>query len=261
MKGKSYSIPAGMVFKKYYCSHCGAKLVKSKTHRVVSKDDKDYYQYRDYGTFPRCDYDVYDYEFKCEKCNKKISYDEQCIIERIQKKLKKKVLSEREIKNNYNIDKIKHSKWILVRNIIIPIVFITIFMLLYFIFKTDKSKEEVLFCLIIYLLSSGITIFMAIRSYYGKHRLRMHQTYSNEERLKFEKLHAYASNNKELIKESEYCYCFHCKKQFESKEVVRYLEGENTALCPHCGIDAIIPNNVDEPIDNELIEGMNKYWF
>ena len=89
----------------------------------------------------------------------------------------------------------------------------------------------------------------------------MHQTYSNEERLKFEKLHAYASNNKELIKESEYCYCFYCKKQFESKEVVKYLEGENTALCPHCGIDAIIPNNVDEPIDNELIEGMNKYWF
>ena len=41
----------------------------------------------------------------------------------------------------------------------------------------------------------------------------------------------------------------------------KYLEGENTALCPHCGIDAIIPNNVDEPIDNELIEGMNKYWF
>ena len=66
---------------------------------------------------------------------------------------------------------------------------------------------------------------------------------------------------KELIKESEYCYCFYCKKQFESKEVVKYLEGENTALCPHCGIDAIIPNNVDEPIDNELIEGMNKYWF
>ena len=71
MKGKSYSIPAGMVFKKYYCSHCGAKLVKSKTHRVVSKDDKDYYQYRDYGTFPRCDYDVNNYEFKCKNVIKK----------------------------------------------------------------------------------------------------------------------------------------------------------------------------------------------
>ena len=39
MKGKSWSIPVGMVFKKYYCSKCGGKLVKSKTHRVVTKDD------------------------------------------------------------------------------------------------------------------------------------------------------------------------------------------------------------------------------
>lgn len=261
MKGKSYSIPVGMVFKKYYCSHCGTKLIKSKTHRVVSKDDKDYYQYRDYGTFPRIDYDVFDYEFKCEKCNKKISYDEQCVIERIQKKLKKKVLSEHEIKNNYNGDKNKHSKWILARNILIPVIFLTIFMILYFIFKTDKSKEEVLFYLIIYVLTSSFLIFMSIRSFYGKHKLRWHQTYSNEERLKFEKLHAYSSNNKELIEKSEYCHCFHCKKKFNSKEVDQYLEIENTALCPHCGIDSVIPDCIDETIDNELIEGMNKYWF
>ena len=42
MKGKSYSIPFGMVFKKYYCSKCGTKLEKEKTHRVVTKNDKDY---------------------------------------------------------------------------------------------------------------------------------------------------------------------------------------------------------------------------
>ena len=45
LRGKSWSMPVGMVFKSYYCSHCGTKLVKSKTHRVVTKEDKDYYQY------------------------------------------------------------------------------------------------------------------------------------------------------------------------------------------------------------------------
>ena len=30
MNGKSWSIPFGMVFKKYYCSKCGEKLVKEK---------------------------------------------------------------------------------------------------------------------------------------------------------------------------------------------------------------------------------------
>ena len=48
------------------------------------------------------------------------------------------------IKNNYNIDKIKHSKWILVRNIIIPIVVITIFILLYFIFKNLLANKILL---------------------------------------------------------------------------------------------------------------------
>mgnify|MGYP003300577526 CR=1 FL=1 len=126
MKGKSYSIPAGMVFKKYYCSHCGAKLVKSKTHRVVSKDDKDYYRYHNYGTFPRRDYDVYDYRFKCPDCGARISYDEQCIIERIQKKQGHTVLSSSEIKSNYSKDKKGNHKRVLLKSILIPIVFVLI---------------------------------------------------------------------------------------------------------------------------------------
>ena len=58
-----------MVFKKFYCINCESKLVKEKTHRVVTKDDSDYYLYHDRGTFPRNDVVVYEYRFKCEKCN------------------------------------------------------------------------------------------------------------------------------------------------------------------------------------------------
>jgi len=42
MNGKSSSIPVGMIFKKHYCSNCGARLEKECTHRVVTKDEKDY---------------------------------------------------------------------------------------------------------------------------------------------------------------------------------------------------------------------------
>ena len=58
MKGKSWSIPVGMIFKKHYCHHCGNKLEKEKNHRIVSKDDVDYYKYHDVGNYPRYDYDV-----------------------------------------------------------------------------------------------------------------------------------------------------------------------------------------------------------
>ena len=98
MKGKSYSIPYGMIFKKYYCQCCGNKLKKNKTHRVVNKEDKDYYQYQSYNMFPRIEHDVYDYEFVCPTCKKSISFKEQCVVERIQKKYKVKVLTDSQIK-------------------------------------------------------------------------------------------------------------------------------------------------------------------
>ena len=101
MKSKSYSIPLGMVFKKHYCAKCGAKLEKEKTHRVVTKNDTDYYHYQDLGTFPRWDYDVYEYRFKCPECEARTSYEEQRIVRRIQKKCGHKALSSDEIKDNY----------------------------------------------------------------------------------------------------------------------------------------------------------------
>ena len=90
MNGKSWSIPFGMVFKKYYCSKCGEKLVKEKTHRVVTKDDLDYYQYHEKDMYPRSPVDVYSYRFRCNNCRKAITYNEQCILEIIQKKYKAK---------------------------------------------------------------------------------------------------------------------------------------------------------------------------
>ena len=73
-----------MVFKKYHCAKCGTKLKNEKTHRVVTKDDRDYYQYHDLGTFPHRDYDVYEYRFACPKCGARVSFDEQRIIAGIQ---------------------------------------------------------------------------------------------------------------------------------------------------------------------------------
>jgi len=101
LKTQSYSIPFGMIFKKYHCSKCGAQLEKEKTHRVVTKEDKDYYQYHDYVEFPRRDVDVYDYRLKCPSCGARIAFDEQCIIERIQKKCGQEVLSNADIKEHY----------------------------------------------------------------------------------------------------------------------------------------------------------------
>lgn len=85
------------------------------------------------------------------------------------------------------------------------------------------------------------------------------QQNDNENRL--EKLHTYSSNNKRLIEKSSKCYCFHCKREMSSKEVTTYLSNEETALCPYCGIDAIIPDAINDELNDDIIDEMNKYWF
>ena len=261
MKNKSYSIPYGMIFKKYYCSCCGQRLVKSRTHRVVSSDDLDYYQYHKKNTFPRNNVDVYDYQFKCNVCHRTIAYSEQCIIERIQKKYHKKILRTQEIKDNYQQEQNKEDKKVLKRKIFIALLFINLMFILRYIFYQNKSEDNLIIFSILYVIMVIYIIYINVRNHYGKSKLKRNRDYSNLDKMKLEKLHSYASNNKKMIEESEYCYCFHCMKKMNSNEITNYLENENTALCPYCSIDSIIPDNIDEKIDDKLLYLMNKYWF
>ena len=119
----NYSMPVAMAFKRYHCIHCGAVLKKERTHRVVTKDDKDYYQYHNYGSFPLRDHDVYDYRFQCPACGKRISFNEQCVMSRIQKKQGHFILSSSEIKDHYKACTEEHRKRVLARGVLTPVVF------------------------------------------------------------------------------------------------------------------------------------------
>ena len=57
------------------------------------------------------------------------------------------------------------------------------------------------------------------------------------------------------------CYCFYCKSIIDSSEIKDYIDNGQTALCPECDMDAIIPDGIEEEIKEEIIEDMNQYWF
>lgn len=261
MKGKSWSIPAGMIFRRYHCAKCGAKLEKEKTHRVVTKEDKDYYQYHDAGTFPRHDYDVYGYRFKCPSCNARVSYDEQCVIRQIQKKQSSRVLSAGEIKSNYKECKQRRDRMILFDRVVTPLVSIPLFEVLYFFFATDRTKDDLLWSVLVGVFFTAFFVAGAIRSYRGNYRSKYRYTYSHEKKMQLERLHAYSANNRSLITVSDRCYCFYCKQSMYRGEIERYIDDGQTALCPHCQIDAIIPDSIAETVDENIIAEMNEYWF
>ena len=261
MKTKSYSIPFGMVFKKYHCSQCGAKLEKERTHRVVTKDDKDYYQYHDYGEFPRRDVDVYDYRFKCPSCGARIAFDEQCIIERIQKKCGQTVLSSFDVKEHYKECKEGNSKRVLYRNIGIPIATSLLAGLFYYLFSGDRTPQNLTKAFVLLAIIAVCSAIAVVRRYKGNYKIRSKRTYSYEKESQLNRLHAYSSHNKKLIDTADKCYCFYCKSCIGRDEIKTFIDNGQTALCPKCDIDAIIPDNLGETVDEEIISEMNEYWF
>ena len=259
MNGKSYSIPIGMVFKKFYCPDCGARLTKERTHRVVTKEDKDYYIYHDAGTFPLCDYDVYSYEFKCPECGKRNTYREQCIIGKIQKKLNKKVLSTSEIKEHYDSSKRDVDRTAHIVNIFSPTLFALVFFTIYFAVKGNITRGDWIFCLVSFAIIIVSSILNEARRISGKSRTRHKQIYSYAEEELLKQLHTYSKNNRELISRSSRCYCFFCKKEIDPEQIEGYVD--NTALCPHCRIDAVIPDGIEFEINEDTVNKMNEYWF
>ena len=91
-------IPLGMLFKKMFCCNCGGKLQKKKISKIYFKGDEEFKRIK-YGHTvildkkQRIDNIVY----YCPNCNSEITYDEQCVIAKRQKKLKKKILDENEV--------------------------------------------------------------------------------------------------------------------------------------------------------------------
>ena len=261
MKSVSYSIPIAMVFKKYHCAKCGTKLKNEKTHRVVTKDDRDYYQYHDLGTFPHRDYDVYEYRFACPKCGARVSFDEQRIIAGIQNKQGREILSPSEIKSNYKDARERTYKLELARRILLPIAIALIGFAIYCIFSWDGTTENMVSTAALFLLPAAVIAVGAVRKYKGNYRMRIRYTYSYEKEAQLKKLHAYSSHNRDFITTANKCYCFYCKAIVDRYKRNDYTDDGQTALCPKCGMGALLPDSIEESLDEQLVSEMNEYWF
>lgn len=51
--------------------------------------------------------------------------------------------------------------------------------------------------------------------------------------------------------------CFHCLNNFETKLIKDYTDQGETALCPKCGTDAVVPGVVSK----EHLSAIRNYWL
>ncbi len=74
--------------------------------------------------------------------------------------------------------------------------------------------------------------------------------------------HTYSINHKSKILKDKKCGCFYCLKIFSPTEITDWIEDEKgTAICPHCGIDAVIGESSGFSITEEFLLKMKNYWF
>ena len=74
--------------------------------------------------------------------------------------------------------------------------------------------------------------------------------------------HRHSSCHQEELRASEQCGCFYCHKIFRPDEITEWCDAaESTALCPYCGVDAVIGSESGYPITEKFLTAMGEYWF
>jgi hypothetical protein len=83
------------------------------------------------------------------------------------------------------------------------------------------------------------------------------------------KIHSKSGWHEKDILNSKICGCFYCLNIFSPNEIQDWVEepedcprgSGKTALCPNCGIDAVLPDNIEHEITKELLEDLHKEFF
>ena len=79
--------------------------------------------------------------------------------------------------------------------------------------------------------------------------------------------HTYSSNHKPELENDDICGCFYCMEIFSPSEIKEWANADNpcdkrgTAICPYCGVDAVIGKSSGYPITKEFLAEMNRVWF
>lgn len=71
--------------------------------------------------------------------------------------------------------------------------------------------------------------------------------------------HKHSSYNREEIEKSEKCGCFYCLSIFPSSEIVQWIDGNETAICPKCKVDSVLGSAAK--FDFDLLKKMQTEWF
>lgn len=66
-----------------------------------------------------------------------------------------------------------------------------------------------------------------------------------------------AYKNRRAVLAEDMASCYQCIRSFKSNSIRDWSDEQQTALCPNCGIDSVVPGK----IDRETLAKMCEHWF
>ena len=72
---------------------------------------------------------------------------------------------------------------------------------------------------------------------------------------------AKASKHRAELEASSRCACFFCFRSFATADIKAWIDADTTALCPGCGVDAVLGNNTTHPISDGFLRKMHQHYF
>jgi len=71
----------------------------------------------------------------------------------------------------------------------------------------------------------------------------------------------HASRHRVELEASTRCACFFCFRAFATSEIKAWIDADTTALCPRCGVDAVLGNGSSHPISDGFLRKMHQHYF
>ena len=71
----------------------------------------------------------------------------------------------------------------------------------------------------------------------------------------------HASRHRLALEASTRCACFFCFRAFATSEIKAWIDADTTALCPGCGVDAVLGNASGPSISDGFLRKMHQHYF
>ncbi len=72
--------------------------------------------------------------------------------------------------------------------------------------------------------------------------------------------HRHSFRNRDMLARGGKCGCFYCLRTFDAGDVIQWVHDDATALCPLCGIDAVLSSR-RASIEPAFLLQMHAHWF